>query len=352
MRTLQGPALFLAQFLGDEPPFDDLDSIAAWAADLGFKGLQIPCGDKRVFDLDAAATSKSWCDDFRARLDKHGLVVTELSSHIRGQLVAVHPAYDELFDAFTPEVLRGKPLERATWAAVEVKKCLSASANLGLDVMATFSGSLAWPYLYPWPQRPPGLIDEAFRELTTRWRPILDHADAVGVDCAFELHPSEDLFDGATFERFLALTDDHPRANILYDPSHFVLQGLDYLAFIELYHERIKAFHVKDAELRPDGRTGVYGGYLDWPDRAGRFRSLGDGEIDFGGIFTALAKYDFGGWAVLEWECAFKDAEVGAREGAAFIEAFIIEVAKHSFDDFAGTKSDATTNRRILGLDR
>lgn len=352
MKTLQGPALFLAQFLSDEPPFSDLDSIAAWAADLGFKGLQIPCGDARVFDLDTAATSRSWCDDFRARLDKHGLVVTELSSHIRGQLVAVHPAYDELFDAFTPEALRGKPTERAAWAADEVKKCLTASANLGLDAMATFSGSLAWPYLYPWPQRPAGLIDEAFGELAARWSPILDHADSVGVDCAFELHPSEDLFDGATFERFLSLTDDHPRANILYDPSHFVLQGLDYLDFIERYHERIKAFHVKDAELVTDGRCGVYGGYLDWPDRPGRFRSLGDGAIDFGSIFTALAKYDFPGWAVLEWECAFKDSQVGAAEGAEFIRAHIIEVAKHSFDDFAATGADKAVNRRVLGLDR
>ena len=125
---------------------------------------------------------------------------------------------------------------------------------------------------------------------------------------------------------------------------------MDYLAFVDIYHERIKAFHVKDAEFRPDGRRGVYGGYEPWLGRAGRFRSLGDGQIDFRAIFSKLAQYDFPGWAVLEWECALKDAAVGAREGARFITEHIIEVTQRAFDDFAASGVDEDANRRLLGF--
>ncbi len=351
MRTIQGPAIFLAQYMGEDPPFDNLETAAAWAADLGFQGLQIPTWDGRCIDLDQAADSKDWCDDWKGRLAEFGVVPTELSTHLQGQLVAVHPAYDVSFDGFAPEPVRGNPKARQEWAVDQVRKSIRASAHLGLAHTVTFSGALAWPYLYPWPPRPAGLVEEAFAELARRWRPILDEAEECGVDVCFEIHPGEDLHDGATWERFLEEVKGHARANILYDPSHFVLQALDYLQFLDIYQERIKMFHVKDAELCSDGRVGVYGGYLPWGERAGRFRSLGDGQIDWKGIFTRLARYDFPGWAVLEWECAYKDNLVGAREGAEFIRAHIIEVAKSSFDDFAAGGSDQEENRLILGLD-
>ncbi len=351
MKTIQGPAIFLAQYMADEPPFDRLETAAAWAAGLGFRGLQIPTWDARAFDLDQAAESRDWCEDFRGRLAEHGLVPTELSTHLQGQLVAVHPAYDLLFDGFAPEAVRGNPAARTEWAVDQVRKSLRASRNLGLQASVTFSGALLWPYFYPWPQRPAGLVEEGFAELARRWKPLLDEAEECGVDLCFEIHPGEDLHDGATWERFLDAVGGHPRASILYDPSHFVLQALDYLQFLDLYHERIKMFHVKDAEFRPDGRVGAYGGYLSWGERAGRFRSLGDGQIDFKAIFTRLARYDFPGWAVLEWECAYKDSQVGAAEGARFIQEHIIQVAERSFDDFAASGVDRETNRRVLGLD-
>jgi sugar phosphate isomerase/epimerase len=229
------------------------------------------------------------------------------------------------------------------WAA-------KASRNLGLAAHATFSGALAWPFFYPWPQRPAGLVDEAFAELGRRWKPILDAFDEAGVDVCYELHPGEDLHDGATFERFLDVVGGHRRANILYDPSHMILQQMDYLGFLDIYHELVRAFHVKDAEFLPSGRSGVYGGYQDWIDRPGRFRSLGDGQIDFHSIFTKMAQYDFPGWAVLEWECCLKHPEDGAAEGAKFIRERIIRVTERAFDDFAGGKTDIKRNRRILGL--
>lgn len=352
MRTLKGPGIFLAQFVGDTKPFDTLPAIAAWAAALGYVGIQIPSWDQRLFNLALAADSKTYCDELVGMLAAHGLVVTELSTHLQGQLIAVHPAYDTLFDAFAPAAVRGRPVERTRWARDQLAMAARASANLGLYTHATFSGSLAWPFVYPWPQRPAGLIAEAFAELARRWRPILDQFDAAGVDLAFELHPGEDLHDGATFEQFLDALADHPRANILYDPSHMLLQQMDYLGFIDLYHARIKAFHVKDAEFRPTARSGVYGGYLGWPERPGRFRSLGDGQIDFSVIFSKLAQYDFPGWAVLEWECALKHPADGAAEGAPFIRRHIIRPADRAFDDFASAGVDVQTSRALLGLSR
>lgn len=349
MKTIKGPALYLAQFVGDTTPFDTLDALAEWAGGLGYKGVQIPC-DPRLIDLARAAESKDYCDDLRGRLAAFGVEPTELSTHLQGQLVAVHPAYDALFDGFAPPTLRGKPAERQIWAVEQVKLAAQASRNLGLSAHATFSGALAWPYVYPWPQRPAGLIEEAFAELARRWRPILDAFDTAGVDCAFEIHPGEDLHDGASWERFLAAVDEHPRAKILYDPSHMVLQQLDYLDFIDRYHARIACFHVKDAEFNPTGRSGVYGGYENWIDRAGRFRSLGDGQVDFHAIFSKMAQYDFPGWAVLEWECALKHPEDGAREGAPFIRDHIIRVTPHAFDDFAASALDPQANRKLLGL--
>ena len=350
MKTLQGPGIFLAQFAGDAAPFNSLDSIAHWVASLGYKGIQIPSWDARLFDLDRAAESQDYCDEVKGIAASHGLTITELSTHLQGQLVAVHPAYDAQFDGFAAEHVRGNPAARQQWAVDQVKKAATASRRLGLYAHASFSGALAWPYFYPWPQRPAGLVEDAFDELARRWTPILDHFDGEGVDIGFEIHPGEDLHDGVTLEMFLERVNNHPRANILYDPSHFVLQQLDYLQFIDIYHQRIKCFHVKDAEFRPSGRAGVYGGYQSWVDRPGRFRSLGDGQVDFGGIFSKLAAYDFAGWAVLEWECALKHPEQGAAEGAPFIDRHIIRVTEHTFDDFAAGGADRELNKRIMGI--
>ncbi|MGE0623007.1 MAG: sugar phosphate isomerase/epimerase family protein [Pseudomonadales bacterium] len=352
MRTLKGPAIFLAQFMGEGTPFNSIEAMARWAADLGFVGVQVPIGNPAFIDVALAAESRDYCDELKGRVEDCGVQITELSTHLEGQLIAVHPVYDKLFDAFAPKTVHGNPTARTAWAIEQVKLAARASANLGLTAQAAFSGALLWPMLYPWPQRPPGLVELGFEELGRRWRPILDAFEDAGVDCCYELHPGEDLHDGVTFERFLDAVDGHPRANILYDPSHFVLQQLDYLEFIDLYHERIRMFHVKDAEFRPTGRAGVYGGYQDWVHRPGRFRSLGDGQIDFRAIFSKLAQYDFPGWAVLEWECALKHPEDGAREGAAFIESHIIRVTDRAFDDFAAAGTDEAANRAILGLDR
>lgn len=350
MGRMKGPGIFLAQFAGDEAPFDSLGAIAHWAAGLGYRGVQIPSFDARLFDLGRAAESRGYCDEVRGICAEAGVEITELSTHLQGQLVAVHPAYDLAFDAFAPTETHGNPAARQGWATEQMQLAARAARNLGLDTTVSFTGSLAFPYLYPWPQRPAGLIEEAFAELGRRWRPILDAYDEAGVDIGFEIHPGEDVFDGASFEMFLDAVGGHAHARINYDPSHFLLQQMDYLAFIDIYHDRICAFHVKDAEFNPDGRQGVYSGYQPWLNRAGRFRSLGDGQVDFAAIFSKLAQHGYEGWAVLEWECCLKSPEQGAAEGAPFIARHIIDVTDKAFDDFAGAATDSARNRAMLGL--
>ncbi len=350
---IKGPAIFLAQFMGDAAPFNSLPNITKWAAGLGYKGVQIPSWDGRVFDLKKAGTSKDLLRRDRRRLcNANGVAITELSTHLQGQLIAVNPAYDEAFDAFAPREVHGNSAARQAWATEQMLLAAKASRHLGLKASVSFTGALSWPFVYPWPQRPATLIAESFKELARRWKPILDVYDNEGVDVGFEIHPGEDVFDGATFEMFLEALDGHKRCAINYDPSHFVLQHLDYLAFIDIYHERIKAFHVKDAELNTDGRQGVYSGFQPWVNRAGRFRSLGDGQVDFGGIFSKLAGYNYDSWAVLEWECCLKDSSVGAAEGAPFIANHIIPVTAKAFDDFAGGAVDTEQVKRMLGLAR
>ena len=350
MQTIKGPGIFIAQFAGDTAPYNSLPSICKWASDKGYVGIQIPSWDKRFIDLEKAAQSKTYADEINGIVQQAGLQITELSSHLQGQLVAVNPAYNDLFDAFAPDAVKGNPKARTEWAIQQVKYAAKASQNLGLSAHGSFSGALLWQFVYPWPQRPAGLVETCFTELANRWLPILNVFDECGVDLCYEIHPGEDLHDGISYEMFLEKVNNHPRACLLYDPSHFVLQGLDYLAYIDHYHERIKAFHVKDAEFNPTGKQGVYGGYQSWVNRACRFRSLGDGQVDFKSIFSKLSAYDYKGWAVIEWECAIKNSEDGATEGAPFIKEHIIKVTEKAFDDFASAGNNEQFNRDLLGI--
>lgn len=347
---MRGPAVMLSQFMGDAPPFDGLEPLVRWLAGFGYVGVQLPVHDPRLLDLERAAAEDGYCRDYRARLADLGVEITELAAHRAGQMRAVHPAFSELNDAFVPPALRGDPAGRHAWAERQLRLAIEAAARLGLGRLATFSGAFCWPYFYPWPPAPPALIEAGFRELAARWKPLLDQAEHAGVDLCFELHPGEDLHDGVTFERFLDLLDGHRRARLLYDPSHLLLQGMDYLGFIGLYAERIAAFHVKDAEFVPDARSGLYGGFQDWARRPARFRSPGDGQVDFRGVFSRLAAAGYRGWCVLEWECCLKRKEDGAREGAPFIARHMIATTPAPFDAGLRRGLDEAAARRILGI--
>ena len=351
MKTIDGPGVFLAQFIAPEPPFDRLDTLAAWAAEKGFRAVQLPTFNPAIFDVEKAAESDTYCDEVRGLLAGHGLVISELSTHRPGHVLGSHSVYGDIVDVLLPAGARGSPSARTAWAMDQLLNAARATKRLGLTRHVTMSGGLLWPFLYPYPPRPEGLVADAFAELARRWWPVLEAFDAAGSSVGFELHPGEDVHDGGSFERFLTATRNHACVGILYDPSHLFLQHIDYGRFIDIYHQRITAFHVKDAEWNASPRTGVYAGYVDWMDRPGRFRSPGDGDIDFKLIFSKLTQYDYAGWASLEWECCLKNPDDGAREGAKFIRDHIIRVQSREFD--AGMKGQGGTarNRSILGLD-
>src|SRR3954467_15401162 len=208
---MKGPAIFLAQFAGDEAPFNSLPAMAKWAAELGYIGIQVPTWDDRLINLERAAESQDYCDEIAGICAEAGVAITELSTHLQGQLVAVHPAYNELFDGFAPPEVRGAPDRRQVWAVDQMRAAAKASQRLGLNAHATFSGALAWPYIYPWPQRPAGLVEAAFDELAKRWTPLLDCAEENGVDICYEIHPGEDLHDGVSYEMFLERVHGHSR---------------------------------------------------------------------------------------------------------------------------------------------
>ena len=182
MKTVKGPGIFLAQFVDKQAPFNSLDGMCKWAADLGYKGIQIPTWETFLIDLDKAAESQTYCDELKGKINSYGLEITELSTHLQGQLVAVHSAYDLMFDNFAPEALRNNPKARTEWAIETMKKAAKASNRLGLKTHATFSGALLWHTWHPWPQRPEGLVELGFSELAKRWKPILDVYDENGVD--------------------------------------------------------------------------------------------------------------------------------------------------------------------------
>ncbi|MEI6874666.1 MAG: TIM barrel protein [Spirochaetota bacterium] len=210
MKTIKGPGLFLAQFIEQDKPRNSLEGLAAWAKGQGYMGIQIPTWDKRVFDLDLAYESETYCEEVLGRLADIGIAITELSTHLQGQMISVHPAYERLFDLQCPKEVRSDAVKRTIWATEELKKAAKVSRRLGLAQHVTFSGSLAWPYFYPYPQRPEGLVEECFAEQGRRWRPILDAFADEGVGLCFEPHPMEDIFDGDTFDAFLDGVGTHP----------------------------------------------------------------------------------------------------------------------------------------------
>jgi sugar phosphate isomerase/epimerase len=350
MKTIKGPALFLAQFAGDEAPFNSWDEITEMGRRLRLCGVQVPSWDGRLIDLEKAAASKDYCDEFKGVAAENGIAVTELSTHLQGQLVAVHPAYDEAFDGFAAPEVRGNPTARQEWAVKQVMLALDRLAQHGhRRGMASFSGALAWPYIYPWPQRPAGLIETAFDELAKRWRPILDHADACGVDICYEIHPGEDLHDGATFEMFLERLGGHPAATCstirritCCSVSTISTTSTSTTSASRCFTSRTPS------SIRPGGRASIPATRAGSTGPGGSARSATGRSISR--AFSPSSAIDFDGWAVVEWECCLKHPEDGAREGAQFVRDHIIRVTDKAFDDFAGAGTDDAANRRMLGI--
>lgn len=179
---MKEPAVFLAQFMGDEAPFNNLKNICEYMANLGYKGVQIPTFDPRCVDLKKLAENKDYADEIKGIVHEAGCEITELSTHLQGQLVAVHPAYNSLLDGFAPKEYHNNPKARTEWAIDQLKLSAKASQHLGVTEHVTFSGAYLWPTLYPFPPRPAGLVETGFKALAEQWMPILNAFDEAGVD--------------------------------------------------------------------------------------------------------------------------------------------------------------------------
>ena len=257
MKTIKGPAVFLAQFVDKQAPFNSLEGMCQWAADLGYKGIQIPTWESFLIDLDKAAESQTYCDELKGKINSYGLEITELSTHLQGQLVAVHPAYDLMFDNFAPDAYKNNPKARTQWAIETLKKAAKASNRLGLNAHATFSGALLWHTWHPWPQRPDGLVEMGFKELADRWLPILNTFDENGVDVLSKTFSEVGGYDDLVLLKdiqFNSFCEHHMipfigKAHVAYLPSNRVV-GISKIArLVDIYAQRLQTQETMTAEI-------------------------------------------------------------------------------------------------------
>jgi sugar phosphate isomerase/epimerase len=311
-----------------------LEQLAKKARDWGYDGLELACwGDH--FDVERALAESNYCDERRALLARHGLKVFAIANHLVGQAVCDH--IDERHKSIVPPRVwgDGRPERVQHRAAEEMKNTARAAARLGVSVVNGFTGSSIWHLVYSFPPVSPGMIDAGYRDFADRWRPILDTFREAGVRFALEVHPTEIAFDISSAERALGALDDHASFGFNYDPSHFGYQGVDYVAFIERFGDRIFHAHMKDVWWSSTPRhSGVFGGHLPFGhrDRGWDFRSIGRGRIDFEEVIRALNRVGYRGPLSVEWEDVGMDREFGAREACARIRAFDFAASDVAFD--------------------
>jgi len=311
-----------------------LESLAQKARQWGYDGLELACwGDH--FDVERALADDRYCDGRRELLARHGLKVFAIANHLVGQ--AVCDRIDERHKSIVPPRVwgDGRPDGVQQRAAEEMRNTARAAVRLGVPVVNGFTGSSIWHLVYSFPPVADAMIDDGYRDFADRWRPILDAFRDAKVRFALEVHPTEIAFDISSAERALAAVGDHPSFGFNYDPSHFGYQGVDYVAFIERFGDRIFHAHMKDVWWSPTPkRSGVFGGHLNFGhrDRAWDFRSIGRGRIDFEEVIRALNRVGYQGPLSVEWEDAGMDREFGAREACARIKGYDFAASSVAFD--------------------
>ncbi len=312
-----------------------LEALAEKAASWGYDGLELACwGDH--FDVVRAAEDPTYCVARRELLASYGLDVFAVSNHLVGQAVcdridarheAILPAH--VWGDGTPEGVRAR-------AAEEMKVTARAAANLGVPVVNGFTGSSIWHLLYAFPPVGPELLDAGFADFADRWNPILDVFDEVGVRFALEVHPTEIAFDISSADRAVAAVGGREAFGFNYDPSHLAYQGVDCVAFIRTFGDRIYHAHMKDVWWSDTPtRAGVFGGHLPFghQDRYWDFRSLGRGHVPFEEVIRALNAVGYDGPLSVEWEDSGMDREHGAEEACAFVRAIDFPPSDTAFDD-------------------
>ena len=311
-----------------------LEALAAKAAAWGYDGLELACwGDH--FDVVRAMNEADYCEKKQDLLARHNLSLFAISNHLVGQ--AVCDNIDLRHKSILPPHVwgDGKPEEVRRRAAEEMKCTAWAAARLGVTVVNGFTGSSIWPLLYSFPPNTPEMIAEGYEDFAFRWNPILDVFDEAGVKFGLEVHPTEIAFDISSAHRALDAIGHRETFGFNYDPSHFGYQGVDYVAFIDAFANRIYHAHMKDVwwSDRPTA-AGVFGGHTEFghADRYWDFRSIGRGRIDFEKIIRALNRVGYSGPLSIEWEDGGMDREHGASEACAFMKRMDFKPAAAAFD--------------------
>lgn len=297
----------------------------------GYDGLELACwGDH----FEVAKADQAYCDAKRAALDAAGMKCYAISTHLVGQ--AVCDNIDERHKQILPDYIYGdgKPEGVRQRAAEELIKTAQAAKRFGVSVVNGFTGSSIWHLCYSFPPVLPGQIDAGFADFAKRFKPILDEFQKLGIKYALEVHPTEIAFDIASAERALKALDYHPAFGFNYDPSHFGYQGVDYVAFIRKFHDRIFHVHMKDVAWGLGSEAGVFGGHADFhqPSRYWDFKSVGRGCINFEKIIRALNDIRYMGPLSVEWEDGGMDREFGATESCAFTKKLDFPPSNIVFD--------------------
>ncbi len=311
-----------------------LETLAQKAKAWGFDGLELACwGDH--FEVSRALKEPDYCEGRQKLLAKYGLKVWAISNHLVGQAVCDH--IDARHKSILPAPVwgDGNPEGVRQRATEEMKATARAAAKLGVKVVNGFTGSSIWHYLYSFPPVDAAMIETGFKDFAQRWNPILDVFDEVGVRFALEVHPTEIAFDVVTAERALEAVGRRAAFGFNYDPSHFGYQGVDYLAFLDKFGDRIYHLHMKDVWWSPQMKlSGVFGGHLNFGDknRFWDFRSLGHGSINFEEIVRSLNRLGYTGPLSIEWEDSGMDREHGAAEACAFVRRLDFKPSAVAFD--------------------
>lgn len=320
-----------------------LDKLLPMIKEMGYDGAELACwGDH--FEVERALGEDGYVETLWDKLQSHGLSCYSISNHLVGQ--AICDRVDARHQAILPPVVwgDGEP-EGVRQRAAEAMKQTARAARKFFDarpdatvippVVNGFTGSSIWHALYAFPPTSQDYLDRGFQDFADRWLPILEVFDAVDVNFGLEVHPTEIAFDTATAERALAALEGHRRFGFNYDPSHLGYQGVDYVAFIRKFADRIYHVHMKDAWWgHGDGSVGVFGGHTDFTDarRYWDFRSLGHGDINFEAIIVALNDIGYGGPLSIEWEDGRMDRVHGGTEAAAYTRRVDFEPNALAFD--------------------
>ncbi len=308
------------------------ETLCQKAKSFGYDGLELACwGDH----FEVSKADDAYCRNKKETLAKYGLKVYSISTHLVGQ--AVCDSIDQRHKSILPDYVwgDGDPEGVRQRAAIEIIKTAEAARRLGVDQVNGFTGSSIWHLLYSFPSVPPEMIDEGYADFAKRWMPILNKYQELGVRFGLEVHPTEIAFDIASARRALKAINNHPSFGFNYDPSHLGYQGVDYVAFITEFAEKIFHVHMKDVGWsKVPVEAGVFGGHTDFgsPGRFWDFRSLGHGDINFEDIIRALNRINYKGPLSVEWEDSGMDREFGAKEACAFVRKVDFPASNISFD--------------------